>query len=286
MPTHSNAYIITFVFIVSTICAFLLASVSTGLKSRQSHNELLDKQKNILQCFGILPQERNTQTISKAFKDIYSIVLDYQGNVLPGINADQINPDEERKKQDQAFAKHKKATELVERAKRNEDKKILERVEVEEKQAKILWRKCHFPLYILKDQKEQAQAYLIPILGNGLWGKLYGYLALEKDLNTIRGITFYKTKETPGLGKEIEKAYYQAKFKEKKILDAMGKFVSISVIKGKAADRYELPKLSHYVDGISGSTITCDGVTEMLRKDLLFYQAYFSKHRHEKTAKE
>ena len=188
--------------------------------------------------------------MADAFKNVRVVVLNYKGEVVTDVTADAVKPDTERKKQNAA------------RASDSEE----------------LWAECRFPVYILeKDGK--AEAYCIPVLGFGLWGALYGYFALEKDLDTVLGITFYKTKETPGLGKEIEYEYYQKKFLKKKILDAKGKLRSITVVKGKASDKYDLPELNHYVDGISGATITCDGVTDMLKKFLDFYQPYFKNER-------
>ncbi len=132
-----------------------------------------------------------------------------------------------------------------------------------------------YPVYVLRENDVDV-AYSIPIIGKGLWSTLYGYLSLESDLNTVRGITFYKHGETPGLGAEIEAAWFQENFKGKKILDAAGNLVSVSVVKGQATDKHTGSALSHYVDGISGATITSRGVTEMLKRDLTKYEAYFA----------
>jgi len=124
----------------------------------------------------------------------------------------------------------------------------------------------------------EVMAYTVPTVGRGLWSTLYGYFALESDLNTVKGLTFYKHGETPGLGGEISKAWFQESFVGKKVLDASGGLRSVTVVKGIAADRH--PKdLEHYVDGISGATITADGVTKMLVKTLDDYEPYFGKIR-------
>jgi len=128
-------------------------------------------------------------------------------------------------------------------------------------------------------------SYTFPIIGKGLWSTLYGYLALEADLNTVKGITFYKHGETPGLGGEIEKDWFQQNFVGKKILSESGDFESVAVVKGKAAEKYSDPaKLEHYVDGISGATITSKGVTEMVARTLKAYEPYFSKIRPEMSS--
>lgn len=122
--------------------------------------------------------------------------------------------------------------------------------------------------------------YAIPISGYGLWGMMYGYLALENDLNTIKGITFYKHQETPGLGGEIEAEWFQKNFIGKKICDTNGKLKSIKVVKGAVAD--VIPEKSEQqfcVDGISGATMTSDGITVLLLDELTRYEPHFKKLR-------
>ncbi len=117
------------------------------------------------------------------------------------------------------------------------------------------------------------------ISGKGLWSTLYGYFALENDLNTVMGITFYKHGETPGLGGEVEKKWFQENFVGKKIFDQTGELVSIKVVKGKVNDVYSGEALNHGVDGISGATITSRGVSDFLKRDLLRYGQYMKNNR-------
>ncbi len=131
------------------------------------------------------------------------------------------------------------------------------------------------PLYFAEENGE-VLAYIVPISGKGLWSTIYGYLALEKDLVTVKGITFYQHGETPGLGGEIEKEWFKDNFKGKKILSSTGQLVSITVLKGKVAGRYSGDQADHYVDGISGSTLTGNGLNKFLKKDLEIYEPYFS----------
>lgn len=121
-------------------------------------------------------------------------------------------------------------------------------------------------------------AYTFPIVGKGLWSTLYGYFALESDLNTVKGITFYQQGETPGLGAEIEKPWFQENFVGKKILAGDGTIESVKVVKGKAAEVHP-NDTEHYVDGISGATITSKGVTEMIGRTIRQYEPYFAKLR-------
>ena len=120
-----------------------------------------------------------------------------------------------------------------------------------------------------KDSKDSKPSkYAFPIAGKGLWSVLYGYLAIDADIETIVGISFYAHKETPGLGAEIEKAWFQDQFKDKKIYDN-GQVADFKVTKpGLANNEYS-------VDGISGSTITSKGVEILLKKDAEIYAKYF-----------
>jgi len=128
------------------------------------------------------------------------------------------------------------------------------------------------PVYTRVDNRE-VTAYCIPTQGKALWSTVKGYLALEKDLNTVKGITFYSHGETPGLGGEIEKTWFTDGFKGKTILDDAGNIVSIKIVKGKMRKDEKEPQ--HKVDGISGATLTGKGVTRFLKTTLEKYEPYF-----------
>ncbi|MFI3323352.1 MAG: NADH:ubiquinone reductase (Na(+)-transporting) subunit C [Rikenellaceae bacterium] len=112
---------------------------------------------------------------------------------------------------------------------------------------------------------------VVPISGNGLWGAIWGYVALESDMNTISGVVFDHAGETPGLGAEIATTKHQAQYVGKSIFDE-GEFVSITLVKGGATQA----NFMHEVDGISGGTKTADGVTAMFNSSLAKYVAYFN----------
>jgi Na+-transporting NADH:ubiquinone oxidoreductase subunit C len=118
-------------------------------------------------------------------------------------------------------------------------------------------------------------SYVLPVSGKGLWSTIYGYLALESDLNTVNGVTFYKHGETPGLGGEIEKDWFTGNFKGKKIKNNAGELVSIDVLKGKVIAGN--PNEIHQVDGISGATLTARGVAIFIKSDLEKYKPFFAK---------
>jgi len=129
------------------------------------------------------------------------------------------------------------------------------------------------PLFIYDGA--EGKNYILAVRGNGLWDEIWGYIALESDLNTIAGATFDHKGETPGLGAEItDNPKFAENFIGKKIYDNSGKYVSVKVQKGGAdpADLYA-------VDGISGATVTADGVGEMLQRGIEYYDSYFEGYK-------
>jgi Na+-transporting NADH:ubiquinone oxidoreductase subunit C len=132
------------------------------------------------------------------------------------------------------------------------------------------------PLYVWKEDGV-VKKYAFPISGKGLWSTIYGYLALEQDLATIAGVTFYRHGETPGLGGECETDWFQNNFRGKAVF-ADGKRVKFEVVKGKVTDRY--PQGSdHAVDGISGATLTGNGIMKFMNAALDKYESYFTLQR-------
>ncbi len=126
------------------------------------------------------------------------------------------------------------------------------------------------PLYIYTEGGETF--YIISVRGNGLWDEIWGNIALESDLSTVTGAAFDHKGETPGLGAEIkDNVSFSAQFAGKEIYDDNGNYTSIVVRKGGAKD------VRHDVDGISGATVTSDGVTEMLQRGIKYYEPYFAK---------
>jgi Na+-transporting NADH:ubiquinone oxidoreductase subunit C len=127
------------------------------------------------------------------------------------------------------------------------------------------------PIYIYK-KDDAVKAYILPINSRGLWGRIMGYLAIQDDGSTISGFTVYKHSETPGLGGEIEKNWFQKNFIGKRIVDQAGDFVSISVARGKVADRIPKDRQPNYVDGISGATLTGKYLTAGVKEILKNYE--------------
>ena len=111
---------------------------------------------------------------------------------------------------------------------------------------------------------------VVPFYGAGLWGPIWGYIALEKDMNTVKGIVLDHAGETPGLGAEITTAKHQAMYVGKSVFEG-DELVGITLKKGGAAEGAQ-----HEVDAITGGTKTSDGVTAMIKDCLASYQPYFA----------
>jgi Na+-transporting NADH:ubiquinone oxidoreductase subunit C len=126
-------------------------------------------------------------------------------------------------------------------------------------------------LYFFKTD-DVIQGYIVPINSRGLWGKIQGYLAFENDGQTVSGFSVFSHSETPGLGGEIESAWFQKNFKGKKILNSQNEFVSVGIAKGKVANLAQADQ-KNYVDGISGATLTGKYLSEGIKSTLTRYEA-------------
>lgn len=124
---------------------------------------------------------------------------------------------------------------------------------------------ANLPLYLA--EVDGAKKYIIPMTGNGLWGGIWGYLALNDDCNTIYGVYFSHASETPGLGAEIASDKFQSRFPGREVYRDGN--VALTVVKKVTDDAVE-------VNAISGATITCNGVNDMLQRKLAPYKAYLS----------
>jgi len=119
--------------------------------------------------------------------------------------------------------------------------------------------------------------YSLPISGKGLWSTIYGYIAMEPDGETVKGINFYQHGETPGLGGELEKEWFTSNYIGKKIYNEQGEMVSVEIIKGVVNPNN--PNVDHQVDGISGSTLTGKGMNKFIKEDLTTYKPFLDRIR-------
>jgi len=250
---QGNAYTHIFLTAVALAASLVLAMASQLLKERQVLLQQADMKRNILiaagfmECYADADQHRREMDAGVC-TDVHLYYEQHMRAILLDRRGAAVNEPETR-------------PELIDPA-REAEKPV---------------EKRRFPVFLRVDTiggKDTVTAYCIPIYGKGLWSSLYGYLALEPDLNTVKGLTFYRQGETPGLGAEIQSRWFQEAFKGKKILDAKGSLVSITVLKGKVDPAS--PLAAHQVDGISGATLTTKGVTELLMNSLSMYEPYFT----------
>ncbi len=274
MQQRGNVYIFSFALIVTLVASVFLSAAASVLKPYQELNARLDVLKNILSVAGYTPEEiqkmSGKQTIALFSDEFEVLILDRNNSP---VERSTINHELEKIGYTDDVLNNLLAFELVDTF--QSKLSLLARASKKSKDEydpgyKLLFR--HVP-------GKELKSYILPISGKGLWGMIYGYVALQKDLETISGVRFYKHQETPGLGGEIEKPWFTEQFEGKKILDTSGNFSSVSIAKGSASVKYEGEELTHYVDGISGATITGKSVNKFMKSDLQKFEPYFQKLR-------
>ena len=236
-----NGFTFGFATVMVVIVATVLSVASISLQPFQQKNKTAEKMQNILKTIGV---EVSRDEATKVFGDYVKerIILDYSANESPA-KTGTIDP---------------------------LDKEDAFNINMKKQYKRKKWEKRSYPVYIC--EKDGNEYRVIPMVGKGLWGPIWGFIALEADNNTIFGASFDHKSETPGLGAEINTPDFQDQFPGKKLFDATGAFKSIIVTKGGAD-----PSDEHGVDAITGGTITSNGVTEMLEKTLEVYQPYLKK---------
>jgi len=139
-----------------------------------------------------------------------------------------------------------------------------------------------YPIFMYTNTgSDEVEAYIFPMFGNGLWDWISAFVALEKDLNTIMGVSFDHKQETPGLGARISSSEIQDRFKQKQIFDNSGDLISVTMLKGENNKTLSM----HQVDGMSGATITANGVNKMIFHYLECYGDFIEKNRIKETIK-
>jgi len=135
-------------------------------------------------------------------------------------------------------------------------------------------------------KKNEILSYIIPVDSQGLWGRILGYLAIKNDGKTLSRFTVYSHSETPGLGGEIEKSWFQNNFLGKEILDDKGNFTAITIAKGSVKERLPKHRQKNFVDGISGATLTGRFLSEGLKQTLIEYEPLSKRFRNKETIKD
>lgn len=229
---ESNTYTFAFSIILVIVVGAILSSLSLGLKPLQEKNQEVKKKMDILNAIGVESNRENAvELYDKHIPSSYVIGAD--GNT---------------KENEVAFN--------IDVKKQIRDKKI----------------KAEDRLYpIFEATKDGEEMFVLPVVGKGLWGPIWGYIAIADDKETIAGASFDHKTETPGLGAEINQADFEQRYVGGKI-SVDGKFKPIDVVKDGSGKSD-----SQKVDGITGGTITSKGVEEMMNRTMKVYQSYFSQ---------
>lgn len=248
--TESNLYTVLFAIGMVVVVGSLLAFTASYFSPVISLNKKLEKQQNILFAMGV-----NESTLSNNEEDVNEFVP-----------TNQVTSEFDKYIVEQVVIQGDKVTEdkqayLIDLKKENELAK----------KDPAYQRKL--PLFI--GEKDGEKFYIVPVRGIGLWDAIWGYIALNEDLETIKGVYFDHKGETPGLGANIKEPYFMNYFKGEEIYNPSHEFAGVSVVKGNA-DPKNLDKTDNEVDAIAGATITGNGVTAMIKKDLVRYIPYFN----------
>ena len=248
MNRDSNTYTIIYAAIMVVVVAVALTLTAGALRKPQQENERIDKMQQILRAVQLEPsKDQVISTYAEVIKQ--EILVNGQGNVIATFERDQIAKNE-------AFQMNTA----------NQFKSRLQDPSL------------GLPVYIAEVKGQKV--YIFPMDGTGLWGAIWGYLAVQADGSTVYGTDFSHADETPGLGAEIATKHFSQEFVGKHLYRGL-QFKSIAVVKrGKTVDDQD------YVDGISGGTLTSNGVNSMLWSSIHEYLPYIEQIRSHQTVAE
>ena len=248
MNTEKNSYTIIYSIIMVVLAAVLLAVAATSLKPAQQENEKIDKMEQILRSIGQTPTKSEVKNVyNKFIKE--EILLDGEGTVLKTFKGVELTNSE-------AFNNN---TEL--------EMKLLKKGEKSAKDVR---------LNAFVADVNGKLVYILPLNGAGLWNKIWGYISVDAtDHSTVFGADFGNAGETPGLGAEISTTRFADQFKGKELYKE-GVFKGIAVVKpGHTAEGQDA------VDGISGGTLTSNGVHDMLKASLAPFSKFLESYQYQ-----
>ncbi|MFC5196441.1 MULTISPECIES: Na(+)-translocating NADH-quinone reductase subunit C [Bizionia] len=258
--TDKNSYTIFFAIAMVVVVGSLLAFTASSLRPNIEENERKEKQQNILYALGVNENEGtgdiafvSTSKVAEAFEANISeqIVLEVKdGKILKEMNREEFMSSKEQGAGKEPYL-----------------------IDIKKEQSKAKNGESRY-LPLFKGQQDGKTVYVVPIRGKGLWDAIWGFVALDEEM-VVRGVFFDHAGETPGLGANIKQRYFMDDFYGERLLTDAGVFKGITVAKGNN-DPVNADKNDHAVDAIAGSTITGDGVTAMIKKDLKLYLPYFT----------
>lgn len=239
--TESNVYTVLFATGMVIVVGAILAFLASSLKDKITENKRIEKQQNILYAMGVNANEGT----DKAFVDKSIVEKEFTKYITKQLVI--------------------KGNDVAEDA-----NAYLIDIKKEEAAAKNPNYQRQLPLFI--GEKDNKTFYILPMRGKGLWDAIWGYIALDENL-IVQGVFFDHAGETPGLGANIGERFFMDDFKGEHIMDG-DNFKGIAIAKGNG-DPKNIDKIDYEIDAIAGSTITGNGVTAMLKKDLQLYLPYF-----------
>lgn len=227
---------ITVATLLCVVCSVIVSAAAVLLKPMQVANKDLDRKSNILAAAGIVD---SSKSVDELFAQITTKYVDLEtGKFTTDVPAKY---DAKKAAKDPQLGKAlPKATDI----------------------ASIKYQAKVMPVYLIENG-DSIEKVILPVHGYGLWSTLYGFLAVEGDLNTVVGLGFYSHAETPGLGGEVDNPSWKALWPGKKVYGTDGMEPKLGLIKG-AVDP-SAPGAEHQVDGLSGATLTANGVTNLVQ---------------------
>jgi Na+-transporting NADH:ubiquinone oxidoreductase subunit C len=237
---------ITVAFLLCIVCSIVVAGSVVLLKPIQEKNKALNLKANILAAAGLLVEGASASQIEEAFSAIKPQLVDLDTGeyVEPSAVGKQTALEYDQRK----AAKDPQLSKVI--------SKDLDKASIK--------RRVNVAKVYLVEEAGKTKTIILPVSGYGLWSTLHGFLALEGDANTVVGLGFYEHAETPGLGGEVDNPRWKAIWPGKKVYDlAAGGEPKLGLIKG-AVDKSRAD-VDYVVDGLSGATLTSNGVTNLIQ---------------------
>ena len=227
-------------FVLCLVCSVLVSTIAVGLKPMQDANKLLDRNKNILAAAGMLEDGASVEDVETAFSQFTL--------KLVNLKTGKFATDAELAAANITLASYDQGAAA----------KAATAIEVEGAPAGLTKIAAFATVYAL-EKDGATQLLVLPIRGPGLWGAMYGFLVLDSDINTIKGLAYYAHKETPGLGAKVDTEKWKALWPGKAAYTDAGE---INIVVGRKNGNING---AGFVDGLSGATLTTAGVHKTIQ---------------------
>jgi Na+-transporting NADH:ubiquinone oxidoreductase subunit C len=251
---NSPINVIILAVVLCVVCSLVVSTAAVGLKSLQDKNVTLDRKVNLLQVTGF-ENLGSAAEINELFDQRFEVEIIDLETGKPAVEEAMQALNEAGKKmesEEETLIKYNQVW-----ASKSKKDPVSDELSKEEDIIQIKYREKFSHVYIMKSESGDIEKYVFPVRGYGLWSMMKGFLAVEPDLQTIAGLTFYEHAETPGLGGEIKSEKFKSQWPGKQIYGDQGD-VRVQVVKAAPDDAYS-------VDALTGATITSKGVSNMMK---------------------